>query len=285
MATAVVDGIQTSYEQQGDGPPLLMFSPGGFGAARENWRSLGVYARLGLIEALSEHYTCISFDRREAGESGGRLERVGWRDYVAQGLGLLDHLGIERAVLMGGCIGCSIALGAAVEAPQRATALVLYSPAGGAWYRLGQQRRFTRHLGYVEEHGLEGVVELARRTDAGFSKDARVGPWVTVLRDDDDFATEYVAMDPDRYHTLVSGMARLQFDRDSVPGVEPEDLLTLDVPALVVPGEDRSHAPSAARFLEECLPDATFWDVGVADQTARSAPARILEFLAQHHTA
>jgi hypothetical protein len=57
------------------------------------------------------------------------------------------------------------------------------------------------------------------------------------------------------------------------------------VPALVVPGEDRSHAPSAARFLEECLPNATFWDVRVADQTAQSAPARILEFLAGQHPA
>jgi pimeloyl-ACP methyl ester carboxylesterase len=285
MPTAVVDGIETSYELQGDGPPVLMFSPGGFGAARQNWRALGVYARLGLIEALSRHYTCISFDRREAGESGGRLERVGWRDYVGQGMGLLDYLKIERAVLMGGCIGCSIALGAAVEAPHRATALVLYSPAGGAHYRLGQHRRFTRHLGYVEENGLDGVVELARNTEVGFSKDPRVGPWVTILRNDEDFAAEYAATDPDRYYTIVSGMARLQFDRDSVPGIEPEDLLTLDVPALVVPGEDRSHAPSAARFLEECLPNASFWDVGVAEQTAQSAPERILEFLADHHPA
>jgi pimeloyl-ACP methyl ester carboxylesterase len=74
-------------------------------------------------------------------------------------------------------------------------------------------------------------------------------------------------------------MARLLFDRDTVPGPEPEDLLLLDVPALIVPGQDDSHAPSAARYLQECLPHAQYWDVPVAEQTEESAPSRVLEFL------
>jgi hypothetical protein len=74
-------------------------------------------------------------------------------------------------------------------------------------------------------------------------------------------------------------MARLLFDRDTVPGAEPEDLLTLDVPALVVPGQDASHATSAARYLEECLPRAEYWDVPVTGQTEETAPARVLAFL------
>jgi len=48
---------------------------------------------------------------------------------------------------------------------------------------------------------------------------------------------------------------------------------------LVVPGRDKSHATSAARYLEECLPRAEYWDVAVADQTEKTAPARLLEFL------
>ena len=76
-------------------------------------------------------------------------------------------------------------------------------------------------------------------------------------------------------------MARLLFDRDTVPGPEPEDLLRLDVPALIVPGQDASHATSAARYLEECLPRAEYWDVPVRDQTEQTAPGRILQFLGQ----
>ena len=49
---------------------------------------------------------------------------------------------------------------------------------------------------------------------------------------------------------------------------------------MIVPGEDTSHAPSAARYLQECLPDNEYWDVPVAEQTEESAPTRVLKFLA-----
>lgn len=282
MPTAVLDGIATRYALTGDGPPLLMFSPGGFDATLESWRTVGVYRRLGLLESLPRQVTCITYDRREAGQSGGRLERVTWDDYVRQGLALLDHLGIERAHLMGGCVGCSTALGLAVARPERVRSLVLFSPAGGVKYRRKQHARFAQHLAYVAEHGLAGVLALAGSTDKGFSADPRVGPWVSVLRTDASFAQRYAATDPDRYAVLVEGMARLMFDRDTVPGAEPEDLLRLDVPALIVPGQDESHATSAARYLQECLPQADYWDVPVAEQTEESVPPRVLDFLTAH---
>ncbi|MFJ3823611.1 alpha/beta fold hydrolase [Streptomyces nodosus] len=280
MPTADIDGIPTHYEVAGSGPPLLMFSPGGFDSTLESWRTVGVYRRLRLLDHLSREYTCVTFDRRESGRSGGRLERITWADYVRQGVGLLDHLGIERAHLMGGCVGCSTAAALAVARPERVLSMVLYSPAGGVKYRMKQQDRFRRHAVYADEHGLERVVSLARGSEAGFTKDPRVGPWAQVIRGDAAFAEAYARTDPDRYRVTVTGTARLLFDRDTVPGPEPEDLLRLDVPALIVPGQDTSHAPSAARYLQECLPDTEYWDVPVAEQTPESAPARVLEFLA-----
>jgi hypothetical protein len=56
-------------------------------------------------------------------------------------------------------------------------------------------------------------------------------------------------------------------------------MLRLDIPALVVPGRDASHATSAARYLEECLPRSEYWDVLPEGQ--QTAPARLLEFLDQ----
>jgi pimeloyl-ACP methyl ester carboxylesterase len=282
LPTAVVDGISTRYEVTGDGPPLLMYSPGGFDSRLENWSSLGVYARLGLLPQLSDRYTCITFDRRESGLSGGRVERIGWASYVAQGKGLLDHLGFDRAFLMGGCVGCSSVLALAVAYPALARGLVLYSPAGGPRYRMAQHARFADHLTFVRANGLAAVVELARTTTLGFTKDPRLGPWVPVLRTDPAFADAYASFDLLRYDVLVTGMSRLLYDRDTVPGAEPEDLMSLSVPALIVPGQDTSHAPSAARYLQECLPGAEFWDAPVALQTAGNAPSRVLEFLDAH---
>ena len=277
---AVVDVIRTRYRVIGQGPALLMFSPGGFDSTLEASQPVGIYRRLNLLEHLSRSYTCITFDRRESGQSGGRVERITWDHYVAQALGLLDHLGIARAHLMGGCVGCSAAAALAVAQPARVASLVLFSPAGGVRYRLKQHARFARHLAHVEEHGLSSVVDLVGSTDRGFTADPRVGPWNSVLRRDPAFAAAYAALDPGRYAVAVSGLVRTMYDRDTVCGAEPEDLLALDVPALVVPGEDESHAPSAARYLQECLPRAEYWDQPVAQQTEEPTARRVLEFLA-----
>ena len=53
MPTAIINGITTRYEVVGSGPPVLMFSPGGFDASLEKWSTLGVYARTKLLDGLS----------------------------------------------------------------------------------------------------------------------------------------------------------------------------------------------------------------------------------------
>jgi pimeloyl-ACP methyl ester carboxylesterase len=280
MPTATIDGITTRYEISGSGPPLLLFSPGGFNATLDNWTSFGIYERLNLLDHLSKEYTCITFDRREAGLSGGRVERITWADYAAQASGLLDHLEIDRAHLMGGCIGCSIVAAFAVAHPRRTTSMVLYSPAGGPRYRITQHARFAEHLGFVEEHGLAEVVALATSDGKTFAQDPRVGPWAGVIRTDPEFAQEYAQWDLGHYGGLVREMARTLFDRDTVPGAEPEGLMELEIPALVVPGQDANHATSAARYLEECLSRSEYWDVPVDEQTEETAPGRVLKFLA-----
>jgi hypothetical protein len=150
--------------------------------------------------------------------------------------------------------------------------------AGGPRYRIAQHARFDAHLAYVSEAGLGAVVELARSGSETWAQEPRLGPWASVLRRDDAFAERYAALDPQEYQALVEQSKRGLFDRDTVPGPEPERLLELDVPALVVPGRDASHAASAARYLEECL-GAEYWDVLPEEQTAANAPSRVLEFL------
>ena len=280
MPTAIIDGITTRYEVIGSGPPLLMFSPGGFDATLEKWTTLGVYARIKPIDYLSKQFSCIVFDRRECGESGGRVERVTWAHYVRQGKGLLTQLKIERAHLMGGCMGCCTVMAFGVAHPDTTLSMILWWPVGGAKYRINGQRRFAEHLAYVQQHGLDAVVSLVRSEGQSFSADPRGGPWASVIRHDRVFAESYVKQNVEEYKLIVTGMARTLLDRDTAPGAEPEDLLRLAIPALIVPGRDASHATSAARYLEECLPRAQYWDAAVDSQTEHSASMRLLEFLA-----
>jgi pimeloyl-ACP methyl ester carboxylesterase len=95
-----------------------------------------VYQKIKLLDHLPAHFTCIVFDRRECGQSGGRVEPITWSHYVAQGKGLLDHLHIARAHLMGGCMGCAPVAAFAVAHPDMVASLVLYWPVGGAKCRM-----------------------------------------------------------------------------------------------------------------------------------------------------
>ena len=281
MASAIIDGIATRYEVIGSGPPLLMYAPGGFDATIEKWSTQGIYAKIKLLDHLPKKYTCIVFDRRECGQSGGRVERVTWAHYVAQGKGLLDHLGIERAHIMGGCMGCCPVAAFAVAHPEHG---LEHDPVLAGRRRQIPHHRATSALPSISpsctSDGLDGVVALVAKDGKPFGADPRGGPWASVIKRDRAFAAAYAKQERRALQARsCAGMGRTLFDRDTAPGAEPEDLMRLDIPALIVPGHDASHATSAARYLEECLPRSEYWDVPVGQQTEAQTNARILEFL------
>src|SRR5262249_16937272 len=108
--------------------------------------------------------------------------------------------------------------------------------------------------------------------DRTFAQDPRLGPWASVVTAD---------LDVDEYLAIVADTAHSLFDRDTAPGPAPERLLELEVPALVVPGHDPSHATSPARYPDECLVGSEYGEVPAEVQTAQTAPPRLLHFL-QH---
>jgi pimeloyl-ACP methyl ester carboxylesterase len=279
MATVSIEGIATRYEVIGSGPPILMYAPGGFDATLEKWRTLNIYSRIKLLDHLPSKYTCIVFDRRECGESGGRIEPVTWAHYVEQGKGLLEHLGYKEAHIAGGCMGVSCAIAFAARYPDSVLGMILWWPVGGAKYRIRGQQRFFDHLEFVGREGLQGVVDIVKREGKAFNAEPRGGPWASVIRHDAAFAGAFVKQDVEQYKAIVTDMAIGLVDRDTAPGAEPEDLLQMDIPALIIPGRDESHATSAARYLEECLPKSQYWDVPVDAQTEAASAPRILEFL------
>jgi hypothetical protein len=166
-----------------------------------------------------------------------------------------------------------------VAHPDMTMSMVLYWPVGGPHYRISNRQRFAQHLAYVREHCLQSVVSLVTTEGQPFNKDPRGGPWATVIRRDSSFAYGYARADVDHYKALVTATAETLIDRDTAAGAEPEEMFRLDIPALIVPGHDKAHATSAARYLEECLPRAEYWDVAVADQTEETVPPRLLKFL------
>jgi hypothetical protein len=118
-----------------------------------------------------------------------------------------------------------------------------------------------------------------QREGKPFGADPRGGPWASVIKHDAGFAAAYATQEAERYVSICETMRDALFDRDTAPGAWPEDLVNTEIPALVVPGHDDSHATSAARYLDECLPLSEYWDMPVERQTEAVTGARVLEFL------
>src|SRR3712207_1928699 len=120
------DGVTLRYQERGAGYPLLLFAPGGMHSVVEFWERMP----FNPFAELSAQFRVIAMDQRNAGGSYAPVAAVGWAEYARDAAALLDHLGVERAHIMGGCIGSSFCLGLMEHAPERVTAAVLQNPIG-----------------------------------------------------------------------------------------------------------------------------------------------------------
>lgn len=177
-------------------------------------------------------------------------------------------------------MGCSVALAFAVDYPEATRALLLHWPVGGFRWKASGLDRFQRHYRFASTNGLAAVIERAR-TGKSFWTDPEAGPWASVIARDESFADALARQDLNRYLGLIAVSGRCLFDRDTATGAEPEEIMGISAPALIVPGDDASHATSAAHYLRELLSKASFWNVPPSKQTTREVCDRILEFSRQ----
>ena len=127
MAIFERDGITLYYEDHGAGFPVLLFAPGGMRSAVTFWEG----SQFNPIVELSTRFRVIAMDQRNAGRSRAPVSADdGWHTYTADHIALLDHLGIERTHLLGGCIGGPYCLGLIQAAPGRVASAVLQQSIG-----------------------------------------------------------------------------------------------------------------------------------------------------------
>jgi pimeloyl-ACP methyl ester carboxylesterase len=202
---------------------------------------------------------------------------LSWASYTKQGKALLDHLKLNSAWIMGGCMGCSVALAFGVHYPEATRGLLLHWPVGGYRWKVNSQARFIRHYNFAKQNGLQSVIERARGGKS-FWMDPESGPWATAIAKDTAFADRFARQDLERYLSLVITSGRVLFDRDTATGAEPEEVLGVKAPSLIIPGDDQSHATSGAHYLRELLPKSDFWNVMPPEQTTQKVCDRLLEF-------
>ncbi len=262
MPEARINGTEIHYEDTGgDGPALLLIA--GLGATAHIWGP--------LPRRLRSHFRVISYDHRHIGRSSlGEPGEVTFAHLTGDALGLLDHLGIARAHVLGKSLGGMIAQRLAIDHPGRIERLVLVvtTPRITPYlFRIGEFFH-TLSLNLSAKEYLHTVFTFCFSPgfhDANFHSTLRTEAALAEALGDVRAVAEH-----------VKAFRDLDF-RD--------ELRRVTAPALVISGgQDHLVPPELHREVAECLPEAELlWlpEAGHSPIRETGAPAveRIIAFL------
>src|SRR6202166_3854190 len=130
MGTYEKGAVRIHFEEAGSGFPLLLIAGGGLNSTISNFTSSSPFNPIAEFRA---EYRCIASDLRNAnaGQSTGPLEiDRPWDAYTDDHLGVMDHLGIDKFMVMGFCIGGPLIWNLLKRAQNRVVAAVLAQPSG-----------------------------------------------------------------------------------------------------------------------------------------------------------
>lgn len=238
-----VNGLRVHYKEAGQGEPALILQHG-FAASLFSWRE--------VLEPLAQGRRVVAFDRPAFGLTERPMEWEGSNPYSADSqadltIGLMDALGIQKAILVGNSAGGTMAALTALRHPERIPALVLVDPAiqqteRPAWFRLlartpqmqrlgpllaRQIQKWSRKFGESAWHDPAGLTDEIWQ---GYTKPLQAENW-----------------DRGLWNLTASGG----------PTDLGEQLIRLQMPVLVLTGDDDRIVPTeqSVRLAGE-LPDA-----------------------------
>jgi pimeloyl-ACP methyl ester carboxylesterase len=123
--------VRVRYEEAGKGFPLLVIPGGGLNATIAGLKES--HSPFDPMDEFKDEYRCIASDLRNAngGQSRGPLEiDRPWDSYADDHLAVMDHLKIDKFMVLGFCIGGPFIWNLLKRAPNRIVAAVLAQPSG-----------------------------------------------------------------------------------------------------------------------------------------------------------
>jgi pimeloyl-ACP methyl ester carboxylesterase len=256
MSFARVGDVNLYYEILGDRGPLVVLMSGG----RSD------HARLSEVNSriAAAGYRVLAHDRRNCGISdmvigGEDAEYEIWADDLH---GLLLHLGEMQAVIAGASSGCRTAIVFALRHPEATRALMLLRITAGpfAAHHLAEEY-YGAYIDAARKGGMEAVCELGHFKERIAAKPAN---------------REYLmGLEADRFVEAMSHWRDFYLQGADLPvlGATEQQLRSIDVPTLVIPGNDRTHPRQRAYDFAGILPRAEVHDVmGAQMDIVRTAP-------------
>jgi 3-oxoadipate enol-lactonase len=218
MSIAGINGIDLYYESYGEGRAIV-FAHGGAGNHLVWWQQVPVFSR---------NYRCITIDHRGFGMSPDVPAGPGSAAYVEDARCLLDHLGIDEAVMVGQSMGGITALGFAATYPHRTIALVLTSTTGG--------------------NNIPEIAEIIRGnlpTDQSDAARKSLG-------------SDFAAREPAKaflYHQITALNRKAPHKIPPIPAFPVEVLNEYHIPTLLVVGEEDTilNAPAAMTKMMDVM--------------------------------
>jgi pimeloyl-ACP methyl ester carboxylesterase len=189
-----IKGLNVHFQMMGQGQPVFILLHG-FGASLFSWHA--------VMEPLSACGTVIAYDRPAFGLTERPLKWTGQNPYgpeanIALLLGLMDHFGVQKALLIGNSAGGTLSMQFAMQYPQRVQALILVDPAvyengGPAWVRILGKTPQMQHLGpllvrSIQKSGLDLIQEawhdpskITQATWDGYTLPLKADAWDQAL--------------------------------------------------------------------------------------------------------
>ncbi len=187
------------------------------------------------VAVLRDQYRVITWDERGFGLTEFDGKPFTYWDSAKDCLGLLDHLGIERAVVGGMSQGGFLSMRAALTAPERVRALILLD---------------TSTTVYSDEERAANQMMLDVWLSAGPIDDLAQAV-AKIIIDDPTENPRWIAKWQARDKALIEQPGRCLMERDDITSRLPE----ITCPALVVHGtEDTALTMEAAELMASLLP-------------------------------
>ncbi len=238
MPKAYVNGININYKVQGQGEPLVLIM--GYAGDKTGW--------MFQTRAFKRHFRVVTFDNRGVGKSDKPAGAYSTKMMADDTVGLMDHLGIEKAHILGVSMGGMIAQEIAINYPERVNKLILGCTAAGRSESSGMSPEFPRALGLGDNYTDDEVRGL---------------PVVKVLN-----SLLSSAFNKCIYRTLLAALAKILIrlvsttgltgQLEAVMGQDTFDRLpAIQAPTLVMTGTgDRIIMPASSEVLANGIPGA-----------------------------
>jgi len=252
---ATIDGIELHYEVVGDGPLIAMTH--GIGGSGEDFAP--------IVPGLAKRYRVLTWDVRGFGDSQRPPAGYAIARFAADLAGLLDHVGVERAVIMGTSMGGTISQRFILDFPERTAAAVIMSTSSEVNDK-GRQRWFEQ-ADTIERDGMAAWVRASRpaeQTDEFMAAHPE-------LREAEE---RRIRNNPDS--AVYAQVARAVADYNYT-----EELKSVRVPTLVLVGsEDKQTPPGGSVIISRMIPGAELHIIpGYGHSLPREAPETVVDLV------